>query len=98
MKASADVLVDTSYTEYTGTSWDAVKDEAIGILVKYREDMRGLNSLRITDHAYLTGSVARTTYEDGTQVYVNYGYEEFRRGRTRVPARSYLVVREGDAR
>jgi len=98
MKASADVLVDTSYTQYTGASWDAIRDEAVDILTRYREDMRGLNAQRITDHTYLTDDVTRTTYEDGTQVYVNFGFDRYRAGRTDVPARSYLVVREGDAR
>ena len=98
MAAPADELVDTHYTQYTGASWDAVKDEAIAILAKYREDMRGLNSLRIENHAYLTGDVTCTTYEDGTLVYVNFGHKDYRTGRTTVPARSYLVVRKGDAK
>ena len=98
MAEDADVLVDTYYTQYTGASWDAVKDSAVAVLTKYRQDMRGLNDKRITDHAYLTDSVTRTVYEDGTQVYVNFSYEDYRAGNTRVPARSYLVVREGDAK
>ncbi|MBO4298305.1 MAG: hypothetical protein J5998_05860, partial [Clostridia bacterium] len=97
MAEDADVLVDTHYTQYTGASWDAVKDDALAVLLKYREDMRGLNGQRIADHARLTGDVTRTTYEDGTRVYVNYGYEEYRDGANRIPARSYLVVREEDA-
>ncbi|MBQ8953130.1 MAG: hypothetical protein IJ048_03355 [Clostridia bacterium] len=98
MGAPADVLVDTHYTQYTGTSWEAVGGEAVAALVKYREDMRGLNSQRITGHTYLAENVARTTYEDGTLVYVNFGYEDYRFGRRIVPARSYLVVRKGDAK
>ena len=98
MGAAADELVDTHYTQYTGASWNAVKDEAISVLTKYREDMHGLNSQRITGHAYLTDDVTRTTYEDGTLVYVNFGSEAYRAGGAAVPARSYLVVRKGDAK
>ena len=98
MGAAADELVDTHYTQYTGASWAALKDSAVDTLVKYREDMRGLNSQRITDHAYLTDDVTCTTYEDGTQVFVNFGEKDFRSGRTAVPARSYLVVRKGEAK
>ena len=98
MAESADVLVDTYYTQYTGASWDAVKEEALALLAKYRQDMRGLNRERITGHAYLTGDVTRTDYSDGTRVFVNFSFEEYRAGSVRVPARSYLVVREGDAK
>ena len=97
MGEDADILVDTHYTQYTGTSWDAVKEEAKAVLLQYREDMRGLNNQRITDHAYLADTVTCTVYEDGTRVLVNFGYENFEADGRAVPARSYTVVRKGDA-
>ena len=47
----------------------------------------------ITGHEQLTKDVSVTTYEDGTQVYVNYSDGEYRKGTVTVPARDYLVVR-----
>jgi hypothetical protein len=48
----------------------------------------------MTDHEFLTNEVACTTYEDGTKVYVNYGYNDFTAvDGTVVPARDYSVTR-----
>ena len=60
---------------------------------RYQEEMRGLNRRMITGHEQLTKDVSVTTYEDGTQVYVNYSDGEYRKGTVTVPARDYLVVR-----
>ena len=97
MAESADVLVDTHYTQYTGASWDAVKDDAVAALLRYRREMSGLNRQRITGHEYLTGAVTCTTYESGAKVYVNFGNAPYEADGVTVPARDYLVIREGDA-
>ena len=53
--------------------------------------MAGLNGLRIVD-CVRDGHLAVTEYEDGTKVYINYGYEETARDGVTVPARDYQVV------
>ena len=48
----------------------------------------------MTDHEYVAKDVTCTTYEDGTKVYVNYGYDDFTApDGTAVPARDYSVTR-----
>ena len=41
----------------------------------------------------INNDVRMTVYEDGTKVYVNYGYEAFNYNGVKIPARDYLVVR-----
>ena len=47
----------------------------------------------MTGHEKLTETVSCTEYDDGTKVYVNYGYEDYSTDGVTVPARDYLVVR-----
>jgi hypothetical protein len=47
----------------------------------------------MTGHDNLTETVSCTEYEDGTKVYVNYGYEDYTDAGVTVPARDYKVVR-----
>ena len=47
----------------------------------------------MTGHQNLTETVSLTEYEDGTKVYVNYGYLDSQVDGLTVPARDYLVVR-----
>ena len=60
---------------------------------RYQEEMRGLNRQRMVHHERIADGVTLTTYEDGTEVYVNYGSTNFRKGTVQVPARDYLVKR-----
>ena len=59
--------------------------------------MAGLNSQRIVDHQNPDEGIAETVYEDGTRVYVNYRHEAWETDGVAVPARSYAVVKGGDA-
>ncbi len=93
MYEDARVLQDTLYSYLYGANyraWDSVAEEIIG---RYQKDMEGLNSQRITDHRVLSADVAETIYENGVQVYVNYGMNAYESGSISVPARSYVVVR-----
>ena len=93
MKEDTKVLRDTMYSCYTASGYSLWKDIAIPMINRYQEEMRGLNRRMITGHEQLTKDVSVTTYEDGTQVYVNYSDGEYRKGTVTVPARDYLVVR-----
>ena len=93
MKEDTKVLRDTMYSCYTASGYSLWKDIAIPMINRYQEEMRGLNRRMITGHEQLTKDVSVTTYEDGTQVYVNYSDGEYRKGSVTVPARDYLVVR-----
>ena len=93
MKADTSILQDSAYSCYTAGSYDRWKDEVMPMILRYQQEMSGLNSQRISGHEFLTGEVHVTTYEDGTKVYVNYGGTEYKKESVRIPARDYLVER-----
>ncbi len=91
MKEDTTILRDSQYSCYTAAGYDLWKEKAVETALKYQDDMKGLNRLKITGHERLDGDVAVTTYEDGTKVYVNYSMKEYKDGTVTVPAQSYHV-------
>ena len=87
------ILLESYYSCYTSACYEYWKDQALSMILRYQEEMRGLNSQRIAHHERIADEVTMTTYEDGTEVYVNYGSNDFRKGTVQVPARDYLVKR-----
>lgn len=87
------ILLESYYSCYTSAGYEYWKDQALSMILRYQEEMRGLNSQRIAHHERIADEVTMTTYEDGTEVYVNYGSNDFRKGTVQVPARDYLVKR-----
>jgi hypothetical protein len=64
------------------------------IYQKYEKNLGSTFNQRITDHEIIDSGITVTTYEDGTRVYVNYNYEDYKiAGGSIVPARDYLVIR-----
>ena len=93
MKEDTPILQDTAYSCYAAASFDRWKAQLIPEILRYQQEMAGLNRLPIVHHEYLAEEVTMTTYEDGTNVYVNYGSTEFQKGSVKVGARDYLVER-----
>ncbi len=87
-------LQGTWYSAYYGADVSLVYDKMLAQWKRYSEDMKGMNRLRITD-TVRDGLLAVTVYEDGTRVYVNYGYEPLTADGLTVPARDYLVRKGG---
>ena len=84
----------TLYTEYYGATYDAWKDKLLNIYSRYNTELGHTFNQEMTGHDNLSADVSCTEYADGTKVYVNYGYSEFKTddGVT-VPARDYVVKR-----
>ncbi len=94
MRESAFALQKTLYTEYYGSDFDAWHDRMLEIYTRYNEELGHTFSQQMTDHEILSEDLTCTTYEDGTKVYVNYGYEDASApDGTVVPSRDYKVVR-----
>lgn len=88
---SALVVQDTYHSGYYGAAYADWADKATEVILRYQEDMAGLNSQRIVDHAYLNSEVTVTRYEDGTSVYVNYSDRAFTFEGVTIPARDWCV-------
>ena len=93
MKTDTEILQDSQYSCYTAGSYDRWKDQVIPMILRYQQEMRGLNRKQIRSHDQLTGEVSVTEYQDGTRVYVNYGDSDYSGEGITVPARDYLVER-----
>lgn len=94
MKETAFVLQKTLYTQYFGADYSAWYDKMMEIYTRYNSELGHVYNQRMVDHEWVSEVVACTTYEDGTKVYVNYGYEDYKAADgTTVVARDYQVVR-----
>lgn len=93
MKETAFILQNTKYTKYFGADYAAWHDRMMEIYKRYDEELGGIFDQKITNHERLTESLSCTTYEDGTKVYVNYGYSDVTaKDGTKVGARDYKAV------
>lgn len=94
MQESAFTLQKTLYTEYYGSEYEAWGDRMMEIYNRYNAELGHTYNQEMTGHELLTEELSCTTYQDGTRVYVNYGYADAVTpdGKT-VPARDYMVVR-----
>jgi hypothetical protein len=93
MKANTEILQDTMYSSYTAGGYDRWKEQVIPMILRYQQEMAGLNRQEITGHEQLQEDVSMTVYADGTKVYVNYGSTGYEGDGIRVPARDYAVER-----
>ncbi len=94
MKETAFVLQKTLYTEYYGSAYDAWHEKLVEIYTRYNTELGHTFNQRMTGHEQLATDLFCTMYEDGTKVYVNYGYVDLTaEDGTVVPARDYKVVR-----
>lgn len=94
MDESAFTLQNTLYTEYYGAEYDAARPRLLEIYNRYNQELGHVFNQKMTGHEKLTANLTCTKYEDGTKVYVNYGYDvlETPEGES-IPARDYLVIR-----
>ena len=94
MEETAFALQKTLYTEYFGAGYDAWHDRMVEIYTRYNAELGHTFQQKMTDHEWLGEKLSCTTYEDGTRVYVNYGYQDYTTTEgTVVPARDYKTVR-----
>lgn len=93
MKESAFALQKTLYTEYYGSTFDNCSQTIIDTYARYNSELGHTFNQEMTDHKNLTETVSMTQYQDGTKVYVNYGYTDQTVEGVKVPARDYLVVK-----
>lgn len=94
MDESTFTLQKTLYTQYFGADYSAWHDQLIEIYTRYNNELGHTFNQKMVGHEYVTNDLTCTTYEDGTKVYVNYGYDELQTSDgTVIPAKDYVVVR-----
>ncbi len=94
MNETAFVLQKTLYTEYYGSDYAAWHDRLVDTYTRYNAELGHTFNQKMTGHERINAELSCTMYEDGTRVYVNYGYlDQTAEDGTVVPARDYKVVR-----
>lgn len=94
MRETAFALQKTLYTQYYGSDYAAWHDDMVEIYTRFNTELGHIYNQQMTDHVNYTPELSCTSYEDGTKVYVNYGYTDgVTSDGVTVPARDYLVVR-----
>jgi hypothetical protein len=92
MKKPETALQDTKYAEYYGANYDSWIDRAQEIRERFDRELGRTYGMEMLSHERVAPDVTATDYEDGTRVYVNYGYEDFRSCGVVTPARSWTVI------
>lgn len=93
MDETAFTLQNTLYTQYFGAEYDACHDSMMETYTRYNNELGHTFCQTIVNHDVITETLRITEYEDGTKVYVNYGYDVATVDGVTVGARDYLVVR-----
>lgn len=93
MKETPFTLQHTLYTEYYASEYDSWHDHMMEVYNRYNSELGHTFNQQIVDHKRITTDIACTEYEDGTKVYVNYGFNDSDADGVKVPARDYLVVK-----
>lgn len=82
------------YDMYGGNFADW-EDELQALYSRVNEELSHTVSLKIVEHSYLTDTVTCTRYEDGTEVYVNYGAQDWSYNKLDIPAYDWITVKGG---
>jgi len=93
MSADEGKLQDTSYTDYYGAGFREWSANAEQIYNRYNSELGKTFSLKMLNHRNLSPDVSLTEYEDGTKVYVNFGYTDYiSDDGIEIPSQDYKVV------
>ena len=98
MKESEKALQETNYTEYYAACFETWKDRLAETYKRYNKEVGSVRNAEITDHDYLDddNTVSVTTFDNGTKIYVNFGYVDFVTDEgINISAREYKVLQGG---
>ncbi|MCQ2575854.1 MAG: DUF5696 domain-containing protein [Treponema sp.] len=92
MNESEKKIQETSFTEYYSANFDSWKDRLESIYKRYNSEVGKVSNSLIWDFKHLDDSVTVTSFDNGYDIYVNFGYVDFTTDSGIViPAREYKV-------
>lgn len=96
MNESEMKLQETNYSEYYAACFATWKDQINEIYSRYNKELGDVANCLIENHEYLSEKVTKTTFDNGKDVYVNFGYVDYVTPTgIEIPARDYKVL-QGD--
>lgn len=94
MNAEITELQNTTYSQYYGANYAGWEQIFVDIYTRYNKELGHTFNQRMVNHNMLEEGITVTEYEDGTKVYVNYRFEEYKKGSVSIPARDYTVIKK----
>lgn len=93
---STEELMYTEYQSLFTAQYTTWIDEVAAIAKAFSEGkLSELRTAMILEHAKIAGDLYRVRYDNGMRVYVNYSEAEQQADGLTIPAKDYLVVKEG---
>lgn len=86
-------IANSSYDGFYSTVYGEIKDDIIESYSYVEEALQGVYGLEITNHERVADEVYKTTYSNGTEIYVNYSNKEYKGDNITVAAEDYLKVK-----
>lgn len=97
MEASPKRIQETFYSEYYASCFDEWKEQLADIYKDYNSKIAPVVNSPICGHEYVGENVTRTVFENGYEIYVNFGYADFTTPwGTSIPERDYKVLKVED--
>ncbi len=82
----------TDYTDYYAVNFETLKGTVVSDYEYVKEAFNKVDGSRLVSHNILADGVSRSTFENGTVIYVNAGKTEYAVGNIKIAAESYLVA------
>ncbi len=93
MAKNVEELQDSWFSEFYGADASLIFDDMVKTVQRYNSVLSGTFSQKMVGHERI-GNVTVTEYENGTKVYVNFGYTDQTVDGVTVPARDYTTGKE----
>ncbi len=85
---SSSDMKETGLNRFYSTTYETMKDDAIGIYNKLNEVLKNVSGEMIIDHQ-INGDCRMVEYSNGVKIYVNYGLTEGEINGVKIPSKSY---------
>ena len=90
-----DDITNTSYDSLYSTCYSEIKDSVFDTYNYVSDALEGVYGLKIVKHEQIAKDVYKTTYENGTSIFVNYDDKDYNANGIKVAAQDYLKVKGG---
>lgn len=88
-------LANTSYDSMYSTVYSEIKDQIIDTYEYVSQALDGVYGTKIVKHEQVAPEVYKTTYENGTSIYVNYSDKDYVAEGIKIAAEDYFKVNGG---
>ena len=92
---SPNLLQGTDYDGIFTSEYSSLKDTVLSVYKEMNERLGGVWGLTMDRHEYLSKTLVRVSYSNGSAVYINYGSEPVQANGVNVPAMDYCLVKGG---